>query len=92
MSGTSVGGLRGAAVRIGEAALVYAQRIVDGDKWCWLDRAWHPRATFGQDLHRSDGLNANCRQARNRRAQRRYAARKERASSRAASAIGARRT
>jgi hypothetical protein len=75
MSGSAVGGLRGAAVRLGLDPLVYAKRIAAGKKWCWLDRAWHPKKAFGTDRHRSDGLNANCRAALNCRAKDRYASR-----------------
>jgi hypothetical protein len=76
MSGTPVGGLRSAATRILADPVVYAERIIAGQKWCWLCRDWHPRAAFGLDTHRSDGKNANCREAIGRRAKRQYAARK----------------
>jgi vancomycin permeability regulator SanA len=73
VSGSPVGGIRAAAARIGLDSLVYAQRVVDGDKWCWLHQAWHLKAAFGIDRHRSDGLHANCRQARSVLAKQRYA-------------------
>lgn len=52
-----------AARRIGVTLGEYRSRQLNGEKWCYVCRAWHPRSAFALDASRTDGLAARCRAA-----------------------------
>lgn len=72
MAQTPEGAVKVAAQAAGCLPDEYRRRVAAGEKWCTLDRAWHPKAEFGRDGSRPDGLAASCRQSRRDDGRRRY--------------------
>ena len=73
MSGTQISALVTAAKRLGCDPKEYATRLLDGERWCWGCRLWHPERAFGTDRTRPDMIAAVCRDFKNRRARELYA-------------------
>lgn len=68
MSGTRDGAIRAHAARLGITPEEYERRTRAGLKWCTACKLWHPRAAFGRDTTRPDGLHAACKASRRRKA------------------------
>jgi len=62
--GSAAGVRKASAKRVGVSLAEYEARNQAGDKWCHACTDWHPRADFGVDRHRSDGLSAVCSKSR----------------------------
>lgn len=60
MAGTSEGGVKGAARRLGIDPAEYLANVEAGLKWCSGHKAWHPRTHFAIDRSRGDGLKTTC--------------------------------
>jgi len=65
MSGTSIGALKIAAIKIGLPVAEYLALRDSGTKWCVGCKAWHNRDAFAIDQSRGDGLTPSCKQFRN---------------------------
>lgn len=80
MNGLSIGGLRGAATRLGVTVEEYTAKRFAGLKWCTHCSEWHPIAAFSVERARPDGLSSKCRtaQARVRQERRRAQPARER--------------
>jgi hypothetical protein len=61
---THDGAMKTAAKCAGILVEDFLARQANGQKWCVLDRVWHPFADFGTDAFRYDGLFSSCRAAR----------------------------
>lgn len=72
MAGTVVGGMKAAAHRLGMAPTAYAERLLAGERWCNVHKAWEPVAEFGADRTGPDGIASACRTGKNARARRLY--------------------
>lgn len=59
--GSRAGALKVAAGRVGVTVAEYRRHVGAGEKWCTACKAWRPRAQFGADRSRGDGLKARCR-------------------------------
>lgn len=70
MAGNTTGAALVAAGRLGLSAEAYLAKVAGGEKWCGRCRSWHPRAAFGLDRARRDGLAAECRESRSLRTRR----------------------
>lgn len=60
MTGTEIGALRTAAIRVGLSVDDYRARISAGQKWCTGCKAWHDIRAFPRDRTRGDGRRAKC--------------------------------
>lgn len=65
--GSLLGVMKVAATRAGITLDEYRSRVAAGEKWCTACKTWHPRAEFGRDTTRRDGLTATCTAARKAR-------------------------
>jgi hypothetical protein len=72
MAQTREGALKVQALKAGISVEEYQKKILDGQKWCYLCRAWHPLSFFGVDKTRYDGFVPACMESRNRRGRERY--------------------
>jgi hypothetical protein len=72
MAQTKIGALKIAAMKIGVSIEDYSNQRSAGLKWCMRCRDWHSEDCFGRDQTRSDGLDASCRESRNRRSRELY--------------------
>ena len=70
--GSRDGALRVAAGKAGVCLSEYITRTLFNEKWCWICRAWQPRAAFGIDRTRWDGHASKCREAHNTASRDRY--------------------
>jgi 5-methylcytosine-specific restriction endonuclease McrA len=70
--GSKTGAMKIAAQRAGLSMAAYYARLAAGEKWCTRCKAWHPRAAFGQDKSRADGLAAQCTKGKNAAARNAY--------------------
>lgn len=64
MAGSAAGAAKVKAARLGMAVEQYLARVASGEKWCRACSEWHPRAAFGVDRSRPDGLVPVCMAAR----------------------------
>lgn len=67
-----MGALQVASRRIGLSVDQYVEHLEAGEKWCWACGAWHKREAFGMDSTRGAGLEAKCRDSKNRLARMNY--------------------
>jgi 5-methylcytosine-specific restriction endonuclease McrA len=58
--GSANGARKAAATRVGLVWSEYEALVLAGQKRCTACSDWHPRAAFGPDRSRSDGLAASC--------------------------------
>lgn len=63
-TGRTLGVHKGTAKRLGLDFAGYVGLIQSGQKWCVGCKAWQPRATFGVDRTRGDGLATACLESR----------------------------
>lgn len=66
------------ASRLGVTLQEYAAKLGAGLKWCGFGRHWLPRAEFGLNWSTTEGLSADCRNCRSKRAARYRAANRAR--------------
>lgn len=62
--GSRIGVLKIAAGRRGMTLEEYEKKIQNGFKWCTTCKQWKIKEFFGNDLTRSDGLDAHCFECR----------------------------
>lgn len=70
MGGSRLGALKAAARKAGVTLEEYSSALARGEKRCSACRAFHPRAAFGPDASRYDGLASSCITAVKRRRKR----------------------
>lgn len=60
LKGRALGGLKGAAKRMGMTFQEYTRHLDAGEAWCTACKGWHSRSAFGQHRNRPLGLSQSC--------------------------------